>query len=399
MAAWIKRTVDKKLVKSIADTYSCDLLTAYILANRGITADDEIRCFLTDDNDLLCDPFLLPDIDKAIQRIRQAGTQNEKILIFGDRDVDGITGTALLADYLQGLGLPVSWRIPVGDEPYGLSMQAVESFAQENGNLIITVDCGISCNAEVVRANELGIDVIVTDHHTPKDILPEAYAIVNPKLPNSIYPFPDIAGCMIEYKLVLALQTMLGGEGIPDFAQKEKQYIQLAALGTVADIVPLQNENRLIVRKGLKAIMEKPVHGLSELLITLGLAGKRVTAKELGWLVCPAVNAAGRMGCPDKALNLLLETDTLKRINLAREINSLNGKRRRLGAKTLPVAEQAASESVARFDGKLAVAAGKNISRGITGIMANKLVERFSIPAMVVHLGGEIFGKQPSQFF
>jgi single-stranded-DNA-specific exonuclease RecJ len=390
MAAWIKNTVDKKQARAIAEAYSCDMLTAYILVSRGLTSDEQLRCFFTDDDNLLHDPFLLPGITEAIQRIRLAREGKEKILIFGDRDVDGITGTTLLADYLQGLGIAVSWRIPVGDEPYGLSMQAVESFSEEKGNLIITVDCGISCIAETARAAELGIDVIVTDHHIPKDILPEAVTVVNPKLPCSSYPFPDLAGCMIAFKLVLALQTALGDEGLPDFIQKETGYIQLAALGTVADIVTLQNENRLIVRRGLQAMKEKPRHGLSELLVTLGLAGKRITSKELAWLACPAINAAGRMGCPDKALNLFMETDPLIRIDLAREIRNMNERRKRLGTKTWPVVELLAGESIARFDGKLAVAAGENISRGITGIMANRMTERFHIPAMAVHLGVEL---------
>jgi single-stranded-DNA-specific exonuclease len=390
MASWIKKNIDKKLVRTIAETFSCDLLTAYILVNRELTTDEEIRNFLKGDVNSLNAPFLLPDMSNAVQRIKKAREMKEKILVFGDRDVDGITSTTLLVDFLSSLDIDVTWRIPVGDEPYGLSMQAVEDFYAKEGNLIITVDCGISNNLEIAKANELGIDAIITDHHTPKDILPEAIAIINPKLFGSVYPFPDIAGCMIAYKLILALQTAFSDKGILDFSQKENNYIQLVALGTVADIVKLQSENRIIVRKGLKAIMEKPRYGLSELLITLGLAGKRITAKELGWLVCPAINAAGRMGCPDKALNLLLEADPFIRIGLAREIKSLNDKRRRLGIKSLPLIEQLASESIARFDGKLAVASGENISRGITGIMANRLIERFHIPVMVVYLGYEI---------
>ena len=388
--AWTKKEVDKNLVRTVANKHSCDPLTAFILVSRGFTDDEAVRYMLTDDNRLFHDPFLLPDIAKAIQRIQKAKANQEKILVFGDRDVDGITGTALLAGYLQGLGIEVSWRIPVGDESYGLSVQAVDDFASAGGNLIITVDCGITAHDEINHANGLGIDVIITDHHTPKETLPDAVAIVNPKLPQSAYPFPDLCGCAVAFKLVCALQTALGNEGISDYPQKENAYIQLAALGTVADIVPLVNENRLIVRRGIQAIMEKPRYGLSELLITLGLAGKRITAKELAWLVCPAINAAGRMGCPDKALNLLLETDPLKRINLAKEIKAMNEKRRRLGAKELPVIEQAASESRSQFDGKLALAAGENISRGVTGIMANRLIERFNIPVMVVHFGKDI---------
>jgi single-stranded-DNA-specific exonuclease len=390
MANWVKKEVDKKLVKTIAEKYSCDILTAFILVRRGIN-DEEIPYFLSSDEDMpLHNPLLLPGMNDAVKRIRRALINKEKILVFGDRDVDGITGTVLLTDYLQSLGIDVIWRIPIEDEPYGLSMQAVEDFASKNGSLIVTVDCGISSVAEIKLARKLGLDVIVTDHHTPKEVLPEALAIVNPKLPYSVYPFPDISGCTVAYKLVCALQTFLEGKGIPDFSQKEKDYLQLACLGTVGDIMPLRNENRLIVRRGLKLLMEKPRYGLSELLISVGLAGKRINTKELSWIVCPTINAAGRMGSPDKVVTLILEKDPIRRIRLAGEIKSLNGKRQRLGIKTWPVIEKLASESIRQFEGKLVVAAGEAISRGITGIMANRLIDCYHIPAMVAHFGKEL---------
>jgi single-stranded-DNA-specific exonuclease len=389
MIIWEKKDIDKNTVRAVAEKYSCDLLTAFVLVNRGIAADDEIRFFLDDDIRLLHDPLMLPGIHEALNRILQAIVKHEKVLIFGDRDVDGITGTVLVTDYLRSLGMDISWRIPVGDEPYGLSTEAVERFAGIGGTLIITVDCGISNIAEVSRANELGMTVIITDHHNPKESLPDALAIVNPKLPGSSYPFRELSGCVVAYKLVSAMRNTLIAQGRPDYPRKEDEYLQLAALGTVADIVPLKNENRLIVRKGLAALMERPRIGLSELLIALGLSGKSLTAKELAWILCPTINAAGRMGSPDKAVHLLLEPDPQKRIVLANEIKVMNEKRRRLGTKTWPVVEQLASESITRFEGKLILAAGESISRGVTGIMANRLIERFNIPAMVVHLGEE----------
>jgi single-stranded-DNA-specific exonuclease RecJ len=385
MAKWEKKDIDKELVKAIANEYSCGLLTAFILARRGITGG-EIPYFLSGDAPLH-DPLLLPGISKAIERMQQAIVNKEKVLVFGDRDVDGITGTVLLTDYFQSMGMDAVWRIPIEDEPYGLSAKAVEEFASKNGKLIVTVDCGISSHAEIEHAMTLGLDVVVTDHHTPKEVLPNALAIVNPKLKISSYPFPDISGCTVAYKLVCALQTF---SGIHDFGRKEQGYIQLACLGAVGDIVPLRNENRLIVQRGLKALMENPRHGLSELLIGLGLAGKRISAKELSWIVCPTINAAGRMGSPDKVVNLLLEKDPLRRIHLAGEIRSLNGKRQRLGLKTWPVIERLASDSVGQFEGKLVVAADESISRGITGVMANRLVDCYRIPAMVAHLGKDV---------
>ena len=389
MVSRTKRAVDKELVRAISKKYSCSLLIAFVFARRGIT-DDEIPYFLSDEASLLHDTFSLPGIDKAVERIKQALSNREKVLVFGDRDVDGITGTVILTDYLQSLGMEVLWRIPINDEPYGLSIQAVEEFSSANCSLIITVDCGISNFAEIAYAGTLGLDVIVTDHHTPKSTLPQALAIVNPKLTNSIYPYHDIAGCMVSYKLVCALQTSLEDDGLPDFTQKVSEYIQLATLGTVADIVPLRNENRIIVRNGLKAIMEKPRYGLSELMICLGLAGKHITAKELSWIVCPTLNATGRMGNPDKVVDIFLSKDPLNRIRLSGEIKKQNDRRKRLGTKAYQLIEQQASLTFGQFDGKLVIASGENIARGITGIMANRLINFFRIPAMVVHFGKEI---------
>ena len=388
MTAWRKNNVDKGIVRSISERYSCDLLTAYILVNRGIVSDDAIPYFLSDDDaSLLRDPLTLPGIPDAIDRIFQAKAKREKVLIFGDRDVDGITATVMLFDYLRCLGIEVSWRIPTGDEPYGLSIKAVEDFAAMGGSLIITVDCGISSIAEIRRANELGLSVIITDHHIPKDELPSAAtAIINPKLPYSSYPFCDISGCMVAYKLITALQDSLGKYGNPDFIFKEAEYLQLAALGTIADIMPLKDENRIIVRKGLSALNKKPRKGIAELLLVLGISGKPISTEELSWLLCPVINAAGRMGCPEKAVELLLEDDSQKRLLLANEIKALNEKRKRLGTKTLPLAEKLASNNLERFSGKLAVAAGEDMNRGITGVIANRLIEKLHIPAMVVHL-------------
>ena len=386
MTAWKKKNVDKDIVRSISEKYSCDLLTAYILVNRGIVSDDAIPYFLSDDTSLLRDPLALPNMRGTVARIIQAMVNKEKVLIFGDRDVDGITATVMLHDYLQCLGIDVSWRVPTGDETYGLSVKAVEDFAAIGGNLIITVDCGISNISEIKRANELGLSIIITDHHLPKEELPAATAMINPKLPHSSYPFSDISGSVVAYKLVTALQNKLSEYKNTDFIYKETEYLQLATLGTIADIMPLKDENRVIVRRGLSAINQNPRKGIAELLVTLGLSGKPISTEELSWLICPVINAAGRMGCPYKAVELLLENNSQKRLILANEIKTLNEKRKRLGIKTMPIAERLASSNLERFSMKLAVAAGEEINRGITGVIANRLIEKFHIPAMVVHL-------------
>ena len=386
MISWTKKAVDKTLVRTIAERHSCDLLTAYILVNRGIVSDDAIPFFLSDDTSLLRDPFTLPNMKETVDCIIQAKSKGGKVLIFGDRDVDGISATVMLFDYLRCLEVDVSWRVPTGDEPYGLSVKTVEDFAAIGGNFIITVDCGISSIAEVELANKLGLSVVITDHHLPKDELPATAAIVNPKLPHSLYPFHDISGSMVAYKLITALQSRLSENGNSDFIFKETEYLQLASLGTIADIMPLKDENRIIVRRGLSAINKNPMQGIAELLLVLGLSGKPISAEVLSWFLCPPINAADRMGSPEKAVELLLESNSQKRLIFAKEIKALNEKRKRLGTKTLSLADKLASNNLERFSGKLAMAAGEEISRGIAGVIANRLIERFHIPAMVVHL-------------
>ncbi|MDR2617856.1 MAG: DHH family phosphoesterase, partial [Treponema sp.] len=209
---WDKKDISPELVKETAAKYGCDFLTSSILIRRGITGAEEIRYVLEEDPRYLRNPFELPGMEDAVDRIIAAKEEEEKVLVFGDRDVDGITGTAMLAGYLGGLGMDVTWRIPTGDDRYGLSREAVEEFAAAYGTLIITVDCGISNIAEIQRANELSVDVIVTDHHNPQDELPEALCIVNPKLPGTAYPFQHLAGCGVAYKLVSALRFALKSE-------------------------------------------------------------------------------------------------------------------------------------------------------------------------------------------
>ncbi|MDR2247275.1 MAG: single-stranded-DNA-specific exonuclease RecJ [Treponema sp.] len=516
---WDKKDISQETVKSIAARYDCDFLIASILVRRELTEGEEIRYFLEDDPRYLRNPFELPDMEDAVDRILAAKEEGEKVLVFGDRDADGITGTALLTGYLRGLGLDVSWQLPVGDDPYGLSIQAVEEFAQASGSLIITVDCGISCTAEVERANELGIDVIVTDHHAPGDIVPDALVIVNPKLENSAYGFQGLAGCAVAYKLVSALRfavksdtyghsicllnvrpsndayavevaklrnlvvvkrltetvipgmvgimetrlpaflegqqifvwdaplqkkmlaKMFGtsvefymldmaaeiGKEVPQTAGKsllrireisklakysdkgteeldvfinlfttfirrrEKLFtdadradLQLAALGTIADIMPLRDENRILVRSGVTSLQEKSRPGIQDLLFKLGLAGRRFGAMEISWQLCPVINAAGRMGSPEKAVALLLSEDPKERNKLADEIIAMNDERKKLSGDMWAVVEPRAADSLAEFDGKLVLAFGEDIFRGATGLMANRMSGAFKVPAVAV---------------
>jgi len=203
---WEKKDIPPEKVKEISAKYGCDLLTASILIRRGITTGESIKFFLEEDERFLHNPFELPGMEDAVERILAAKDEGEKVLVFGDNDVDGITGTVLLTECLAGMGLDVSWRIPGADDPYGLSLEAVEEFAAAYGTLIITVDCGISRLDEIKRANELSVDVIVTDHHEPQEELPEALAVIDPKLKDTAYPFKDLSGCAVAWKLVTALR-------------------------------------------------------------------------------------------------------------------------------------------------------------------------------------------------
>ncbi|MDR2158601.1 MAG: single-stranded-DNA-specific exonuclease RecJ [Treponema sp.] len=524
---WKKEDISPEQVKNTAAKYGCDLLTASILARRGINSGEEIRYFLEDDPRHFRNPFLLPGMEDAVDRIIAAKEEGEKVLVFGDRDVDGITSTALTAGFLRSREMDLSWRLPMGDDAYGLSIKAVEEFAASGGTLIITVDCGISNVREVKRAGELGVDVIVTDHHNPQDELPPALAIVNPKLKESNYPFRDLAGCGVAYKLVSALRFAFKSEyynqpvcllntrplndawiietvkmrnlavvstltetvvpgmvGIEDtrlpaflqgqqilvwdaplqkrilgkifgpgiefglldlapeigkeiprtagqsllrikelskiakysggesgelgvfinlftsfvqsreklFSAEDEKDLQLVCLGTIADIMPLVDENRIIVRKGIKSLEREARPGLSNLLSRLELsgAGRRLGSQDLSWQLCPAINAAGRMGNPEKAVSLLLENDPARRDALAKELMDMNERRKKIGEENWLLVESQAGENLKDYGGKLALAYGEAIFRGVTGILANRLVGRYKVPSIVVSFGGGI---------
>jgi len=527
---WVKKEISAEQVKEISAKYGCDTLTASILTRRGRNTGESIRYFLEDDILSLRNPFALDGMEDAVERILAAKEEGEKVLVFGDGDVDGITGTAVLAGYLENAGMDVTWRIPTGDESYGLSLEAVENFAAKDGTLIITVDCGISRFTEIKRAKELNIDVIVTDHHEPQDELPEALVIINPKLKNSAYPFRNLAGCGVAYKLVCALRfaqkselygqqlcllntrplndawvieiakmrnlqvydtltetivpgavpvsetrlpSFLEGQhilcwdaalhkqtfkklfgsgvefGLMDIAaqigkeipqaanqsllrikelskiarysdrelgeldvfvnlfisyarhleknagadnvnEEENADLQLAALGTIADIMPLLDENRIIVRRGLESLEKKPRRGLLQLLQKLDLAGRHFDAKDISWKLCPAINAARRMGCAQTAAELFFEKDLLKREQLAGELASMNEKRKSLEEETWALIESMAYNSFKEYGEKFSLVYSEKMNKGVTGLMSQRAARSLNVPAMAVSVGEKI---------
>lgn len=354
-----------------------------ILAARGITAENR-AAFLTPDYQQRHDPYLLPDMDKAVARLVTAHSSQEPITIYGDYDIDGLTATTLLLDAFGQFGFSnVSTFIPNRFvEGYGLTVDAIERIAETGAKLIITVDCGSLSHVEIGRANELGVDVIVTDHHNVAEQQPAAVAVVNPKRPDHNYPFRDLAGVGVAFKLVQALQTQL--DGLP--LGQEKWLLDLVALGTVCDVVTLIDENRVNVYWGLKVLSKTRRPGLRALMAVAGVEPHKVNARSLGFALGPRMNAAGRLETAQHTLELLTTTDSQEALRLARLLDEMNKDRRHEQAEILKEAIAQAEQFAA--DPVLVVSsAGWN--HGIVGIVAARLLETYQKPAFVLAEKGE----------
>ena len=360
--------------------YPC--LVSAVLASRGIGTAEEAAAFLEHEQRLTYSPFLMADMDKAVARVQQALGDHEKIAVFGDYDVDGITATCILVDYLQGRGADVLHYIPRRiEDGYGLSCDAIEGLYQKGARLLITVDCGITGVEEVDFANSLGMDVVITDHHECKETLPRAAAVVDPHRPDCPYPFKHLAGCGVALKLALAL-------GGPDREEALfSRYCTLAAIGTVADVMQMSGENRTIVSRGLAAIEHSDFIGLHALLKEAGLAGREITSVQIGFVLAPRINAAGRMGAADKAAELLLCTDPAEAERMARDLCALNWERQNVEQTIYSQAE----EMIARLpdrDRSALVLESSRWHQGVVGIVASRLSEKYSRPSFMIHLNG-----------
>lgn len=521
MSEWFKKQISKTQVESVSKKYSLDPITASIMVRRGITGGRDILYYIEDDLRFQHSPFMFAAMEDAVDRILDAKEENEKVLIFGDRDVDGVTSTTVLYDCLSSMGIDVSYKLPGGDDAYGLSIQAVEEFAANYGSLIITVDCGISNNAEIAKAAELGLDVIVVDHHNAPETLPSPAIIIDPKTENSGYPFPDISGCAVVYKLVSAIRfsqsswykqdvtllnvnkensavecvkvrnlvpvsrltqtidqntaslsdtnlpsylqgqlllawdaktlsqdlqslfgdgaqfnlvdireeaaklfpkfasmtltqlkgmskmakygdhepTEIGGfynifvtwvqkslaKDFPSFAKAEEKDLQLVALAALADIMPMKNENRIFVKNGLKSINSGRIRpGLRELMAELNLTGKRINSIDLSWVVVAHLNAAGRLGQPELAAKLFITDSQNERLETAKQIIELNAERKQLCVDAWNYAGIQAKASIPLHSNKLCVVIDERINRGVSGILAGRLVSTYNVPAMAV---------------
>ena len=353
-------------------------LVSQVLAARGISTAEEAAAFLERGRDLTCSPFLMKDMDRAVECISRAISQGRRMAVFGDYDVDGITATVILVDYLKSRGVDVLHYIPRRiEDGYGLGQDAIRSLHEQGVELLITVDCGITGVEEVDFAASLGMDVVITDHHECKDTLPRAVAVVDPHRPDCTYPFPYLAGCGVALKLVLAL----GGE-----SQEEalfSRYCTLAAIGTIADVMPMSGENRIIVSRGLECITQSDFIGLHALLQEAGLMDKAITSVQVGFVLAPRINAAGRMGAADKAADLLLCQDPAEAARLARELCALNRERQTIEGEIF----RQCVDRLDRAPQKGAVLlADPEWHQGVVGIVASRLTERYGCPAFMICL-------------
>ena len=360
-------------------------LAAMILASRGIKDGTQAHKYL-DCNAPLLDPFLMTDMDKAAGRVGLAMAMGEKIAVFGDYDVDGITSTCLLTDFLRRHGADVVSYIPGRlEEGYGLNPIAIHQLHGEGVKLIITVDCGITAVAEAELCRELGIDLVITDHHECKETLPYAAAVVDPHRPDGGYPHKNLSGVGVAFKLASAL--------CGDQEEVLKEYADMVCLGTVADVMPLQGENRVFVARGLELLSHTKRPGIAALMAESGCDPKHVSSSSIGFMLAPRINAAGRMGQIELAVELFLTDDPIRAEEVAKALCDLNRQRQAVESE---IYNQAVSMLPAGQPPEAIVLADESWHQGVVGIVASRIAEEYACPAFLICLDGE-HGKASSR--
>jgi len=386
---WHHLPCDDDQAAALAAALGVHPTIARLLCLRGLADADRASRFLNPSLEHLHDPFLLADMERAVLRIERALAQHERIAIHGDYDVDGITSTVILRRALELLGGDVVHFIPERlRDGYGLQCAAIDRLHAERVSLIVSVDCGIRSTEAALRARELGVDLIVTDHHEPEATLPPAFAVINPKRSDCTYPDKNLAGVGVALKLVQALCERAGkGKWLPAF-------VKIAAIGTLADVVPLVGENRVIARLGLASLSTGPhTIGLRSLLDASGLSGKTIDSYQVAFMLAPRVNAAGRMSTPDIATRLLLATGEAmgeEARGLAQQLNDENLRRQHEEADLVLQARKAIETDPAVGAHNVLVVGGDGWHRGVIGIAASKLVDAFHKPAIVLSVDGEL---------
>ena len=367
-----------KVLPDKDSTSSYSPLLIQLLYNRGVSRPGDIPAFLASDRSLMGDPLLFPDMEKAVARVYQALLKGETIGIYGDFDADGITATAVL---VQGLSLLQGKAVPYiphrQTEGHGLTTPVLKRLHEQGVSLVITVDCGITDVAEVKRAMKMGLDIIITDHHSPLEEIPEALAVINPKLATSAYPFTNLAGVGVAFKLLQGLFRSLGKE------EQIYRVTDLVAIGTIADMSPPLGENRFLIKEGLKNMNANPRLGIRELINQTRLEAGNLDADRISWVIAPCLNAAGRLADGLTGYNLLMTESEKEAQELAVWLASKNEERQRLTTATLVRARE---QVIAMGLPPLLITADKEYPMGVTGLVASRLTEEFYRPSIVIHI-------------
>jgi single-stranded-DNA-specific exonuclease len=375
---------DAALVSRLASEFSLPAVAGKILVSRGLDTKGKAEEFLAPSMERLLDPFLLPDMERGVDRIIRALRQKHKVMIFGDYDVDGITSTSLLFLILNKLGAEVTYYLPNRlIEGYGLSEEGIREAERRGAGLIVSVDCGITAVEEVAFAESRGIDTIITDHHEPKEILPDASAIINPKVIHGAYPGGELSGVGVAFKFAQAIYRRLGQD-----EDELREHMDLVALGTAADIVPLVGENRILTKFGMAQIAKTTKPGLKSLIFVSGILGQRIGTGQVIFILAPRINAVGRLGDADLAIKLLTTRDEAKAAEIARILNEENQRRKTIDEATLKEALDMIEQDVDLTGDRAIVLASSGWHQGVIGIVASRLVERFHRPTIMIAIEG-----------
>ena len=379
---WMLAHIDKDVAADVAEAHSLDPFTALILTSRGITEYEDVEEFF-DSDFAFCDPYLIRDMDRAVQRIQKAIDGFEKICDYGDYDADGGTSTALMYSFLRSAGADVTYYIPDRiTEGYGMNKDAVKKIADSGARLIVTVDNGISSAEEIDFAKTLGVDVVVTDHHKPSETLPNAAAVVDPHREDDNLSFRDWAGVGVAFKVVSALND-------GDCMDILSRYADIIAVGTIADVVDLTDENRAIVRYGVAKINSDPCFGIDALKNISGVGGKYVNAVGVTYSLAPRINAAGRMASAETALKLLLSEDADTALSLSKEVDECNRERHTVENDiTKTVIEHIESDEKLKY-ARVIVICGEGWHHGVIGIVAARITEKYGRPSIVITFDGD----------
>ncbi len=383
-------------VMRISEELGVSVPTAKLLFNRGCNSPEEAKSFIGKEEEQLYDPFLMADMEKAASRISDAVIAEEKIVIYGDYDVDGVTSVASLYLYLKSYGADVSYHIPCRKtEGYGMSSAVIDKLAEEGCELIITVDTGITAVEEIRHAKSLGIDVVITDHHECHEVLPQADAIVNPCRHDCTYPFKELAGVGVVFKLLCAVETLLNPDDALSVCVRRisKEYCDLVALGTIADVMPVKDENRLIVSYGLSLIERGTRPAITELINASGSESKyntkkKITAAFVGFTLAPRINAAGRITDASTAVELLISSDTETAQRFSKELCAINKQRQQ---KENAITEEAYSKIAETLDfdnDRVIVLDDEKWHHGIIGIVSSRITEKYGLPSILVSFDG-----------